>query len=352
MRKQLAILMAGAMALSLTACGGSSTQQSGGSDTQQEAAEGTSSGEAKVFRISHNFLSNQPLHAALQEVAQNIEERTNGQIKFEIYENAQISNGVNGVEQCVRGGDLINVYDASCMGDWVPDYNALVGPFLYDTQEEYIELCKSDWVKSLNEKAEEQGIKVLALDYCFGFRHIGTNRKAITSLEDMKGLKIRVPQSSLWVETFEALGASPTAMGWSEIYNGLQTNVIEGMESSLSDINDNQLGEVLGYITETGHFLGTASIQMSAEQFNSLTPEQQQIMEEEFAKGAAVNNELFDKANEEARVALEDLGIEFIEVDREPFKEASKAYFDNMDGLTEGVYDTIMGELEKIRAAQ
>ena len=350
MRKQLVILMAGAMALLLAGCGGSS----GSSETQAEAGgeNAGSSGEAKVFRISHNFLSNQPLHAALQEVVANIEERTNGELQFEIYENAQIANGVDGVEQCVRGGDLINVYDASCMGDWVPDYNALVGPFLYDTQEEYIELCKTDWAQSLNAQAEEQGIKVLALDYCFGFRHIGTNRKAIRSLEDMKGLKIRVPQSSLWVETFQALGASPTAMGWSEIYNGLQTNVIEGMESSLSDINDNQLGEVLSYITETGHFLGTASIQMSMEQFNALTPEQQQIMEEEFANGAALNNELFDKANEEAQAALEEMGIEFIEVDREPFKEASKAYFDNMDGLSEGVYDTIMGELDKIRAAQ
>ena len=193
---------------------------------------------------------------------------------------------------------------------------------------------------------------MLSLDYCFGFRHIGTNRKKITSLEDMKGLKIRVPKFSLWVETFEAMGASPTAMGWSEIYNGLQTNVIEGMESSLSDINDNQLGEVLKYITETGHFLGTASIQMSLEQFNSLTPEQQQIMEEEFAKGAAVNNELFEKANEEAKAAMEEMGIEFVQVDREPFKEATKVYFENMDGLSDGVYDTIVAELEKIRAAQ
>ena len=340
--------------MSLVACGGSTEKkgevpaaEAGKTEEKAEAAGGK-----KVLKVSHNFLSTQPLHKALQEATKNIEERTNGEITFEIFENAQIANGVDGAEQCMRGADLINVYDLSCIGDWVPDYNALVGPFLFENADEYVEFCKGEWVQSLNAKAEEQGIKVLAPDYCFGLRHIGTNKKVITSFEDMKGFKIRVPKSSLWVETFKALGSSPTAMGWSEIYNGLQTNVIEGMESSLSDIYDNQLDEVLNHITLTGHFLGTAAVMMSADVFNTLTPEQQEIMVEEFEKGAAMNNELFAKADEDARAAMEADGIEFHEVDLAPFEEASKAYFDNMPGLSEGVYDTIMTELEAIRAAQ
>lgn len=353
LKKGFAVLMAGIMAVSLVGCKGSAKEGGPASEAGKgEEKTEQASGGKKVLKLSHNFLSTQPLHKALVDVAKNIEERTNGEIVIEIYENAQIANGVDGAEQCVRGADLINVYDASCMGDWVPDYNALVGPFLFDTQDEYVEFCKGDWAQSLNAKAEEQGIKVLALDYCFGFRHIGTTKKTIETLDDMKGFKIRVPKSTVWVETFKALGASPTAMGWSEIYNGLQTNMIEGMESSLSDIYDNQLWEVLDQITLTGHFLGTAAVMMSADVFNSLTPEQQQIVQEEFAKGAVVNNELFVKADEEARKAMEEHGIVFHEIDPEPFKEASKAYYENMPGLTEGVYDAIMADLEKIRAGK
>ncbi|MEY8337516.1 C4-dicarboxylate TRAP transporter substrate-binding protein [Lachnospiraceae bacterium 62-35] len=350
-KRVLAGLMAGMMTISLLGCGGNSSSSGGNSGTaeqaQNESEDASSSGETKVLKLSHNFLSTQPLHKAMEEVAKNVEERTGGTIKIEIYENAQIANGVDGAEQCIRGADLINVYDASCMGDWIPDYNALVGPFLYDSADDYIKLCHSDWVQSLNEKAEQEGIKVLSLDYCFGFRQIGTGKKVIESLDDMKGLKIRVPKSSLWVETFKALGASPTAMGWSEIYNGLQTNVIEGMESGLSDIYDNQLSEVLDNITMTGHMLGTAAVMMSSEVFNSLTEEEQQILLEEFEKGSVLNNELFDKADEEARKAMEEEGIVFHEVDREPFKEACKSYYDTMPGLSEGVYEIMMEEIAK-----
>lgn len=318
------------------------------------AAEATSTAptpeKPMVMKLSHAFLNNQPMGIALLEVAENIEKRTNGAIKIEVYDNNQIPNGVDGVEQCIRGAEYINVYDAGAMGDWVPDFKAVVGPMLYESHEEFSEFTRGEFVNGLRAQAEEHGIKVLAMDYTFGFRNVATSKKPILSLADMKGLKIRVPKSSVWVDTFNAFDASPTAMGWGEIYNALQTNMIDAMESSTFDIYDSQFYEVVNHITTTKHFLGHSVVMMSTKVFDSLSPEQQKIIVEEFDKGAINNNKLSDEAEVGARQRMEEKGVEFHDIDLTEFKEASKAFYENTPGLSPNVYDTIVKELNEIRA--
>lgn len=356
-KKFLVVVLAVTLVLTtMVGCGNSSSTSSEQKDNKEpaaaaDAATSTAPTPEKpmVMKLSHVFLNTQPMHIALAEVAKNIEERTDGAIKIEVYDNGQIPSGVDGVEQCIRGAEYINVYDAGAMGDWVPDYKALVGPMLFDTRQEFSEFCEGEFVSGLNAQAEENGIKVLALDYTFGFRNVGTSQKPILSLEDMKGLKIRVPKSSVWVETFKGFGASPSAMGWGEIYNALQTNMIDAMESSTFDIYDSQFYEVLDHVTTTKHFLGTSAVMMSKKVFDSLSPEQQQIFQEEFAKGAIKNNELSDEAGAGARKAMEEKGVKFHDIDLTEFKEASRAYYDNMPGLSPNVYDTMMKELNVIR---
>ncbi|MEA5012284.1 MAG: C4-dicarboxylate TRAP transporter substrate-binding protein [Angelakisella sp.] len=352
-KRLLALTLAGVFALSALSGCGSKPAASSGTDASSGAATSSESSTAKepiVFKLSHTFLSDQPTHIALADVAEKIKTRTNGEIVIEVYENCQLPYGIDGVEQCRRGANFINVYDASCMADFVPDYNALLGPMLYDSQDEFCKMAQSDFAKSLNAKAEENGVKVLALDYCFGMRQLGTSKKPVKTLADLKNVKIRIPKSQLWADTFMALGANPVAMGWGEIYNAIQQGVVEGCESSIGDLYSSQFAEVLKYVTYTNHFVGSGAVMMSNDVFKSLTPEQQQIIQEEFTAGAIYNNKLSDEVEAEAKKAMEDAGVEFIEIDTTEFKEASKKFYDTFPGLTPGVYDTMMAELEKIRA--
>ena len=309
-------------------------------------------GDKLVFRLSHVFLPEQPLHIALADVAKRINERTNGQIEIVIYPDGQIANGVDGAEQCRRGSLFINVYDPSCMGDWVPDYYALIGPMLYSNMEEYSAMCQTDFAKSLNRKAEDQGFKVLALDYNFGMRNMITTEKKgqIKSIQDIQGLKMRVPNSNLWIDTFTTLGAAPVGMAWAEVYNALQTGVVDALETSISDVLDNNLNEVAKYITKTAHFVATGAVAMSKTVWDKLTPEQQQIMQEEFTRGAAYNNDLVRKLEAESQQILESRGMVFNDIDLAPFRQRAKGWFDNNKTLTPGVYDVIMAELNKIRS--
>ncbi|GLI50741.1 C4-dicarboxylate ABC transporter [Tepidanaerobacter syntrophicus] len=338
----------------VTGCGSSTTtnEKAISEKNETKTSEEGKNGEAKhVFKLSNVFTPDQPLNVALEEVAKNINERTNGAIEIQIYPNGEIAAYKDGVELVLRGAHFISNEDPSYIGDYVPEYKALVGPMLYETMDEYSAMCQSDYVKEINKKAEEKGIKVLALDYCFGFRHIVAN-KPVKTPEDLKGVKLRVPKSDLWIDTLTAMGATPVPMAWSEVYSALQQGVIDGLETSISDVAANQLQEIVKHISLTGHFCGTTCIALSNEVWKTLTPEQQKIMEEEFAAGAIKNNEMVKEQEAKDRKMLEESGVQFHEVDLESFRERTAVVFEKISGLPSGTYEKIQEELNKIRKSK
>ena len=90
---------------------------------------------------------------------------------------------------------------------------------------------KLRWLRTWKRKLKEKGIKVLALDYIFGFRNVMTN-KVITKPEDMKGLKLRTPGSKLFIDTINAMGATATSLPFSETLSGVSQGVVDGLEGS------------------------------------------------------------------------------------------------------------------------
>ncbi|NLU10068.1 MAG: TRAP transporter substrate-binding protein DctP [Tepidanaerobacter acetatoxydans] len=335
--------------LVLAGCSNSKTEKAENGNEEPEKVEETQT--KHVFKLSNVFTPDQPLNIALEEVAENIKKRTNGAIEIQIYPNGEIAAYKDGVELVIRGAHFISNEDPSYIGDYVPEYKALVGPMLYETMEEYSAICQSDYAKEINKKAEEKGIKVLALDYCFGFRHIVAN-KAVKTPEDLKGVKLRVPKSDLWIDTLTAMGATPVPMAWSEVYSALQQGVIDGLETSISDVAANQLQEIVKHISLTGHFCGTTCIALSNEVWKTLTPEQQKIMEEEFAAGAIRNNEMVKEQEEQDRKMLEEAGVKFNEVDLEAFRKRAAVVFEKIPNLPDDTYEKIQEELAKIRKSK
>jgi TRAP-type C4-dicarboxylate transport system substrate-binding protein len=220
---------------------------------------------------------------------------------------------------------------------------------LYANPDEYSAMAQTEFAQSLNRQASAQGIKVLALDYNFGMRNVVMARNQLRSVADLQGVIIRVPRAQLWIDTFTLLGAAPVGMVWAELYNALQTGVVNAYESSLSDTLENSLFEVARYITTTAHFVGTGAAMMSQQVWDSLSAEHQQIIQEEFTKGAKRNNELSAQNEAEAQAQLEAAGMVINEIDLTEFRQRARAWFDNNRNLTPGVYDTIANELNRIR---
>ena len=231
---------------------------------------------------------------------------------------------------------------------YVPDFGALVGPMLYNTYDEYEAMVKTEYVKGLMKQAEEKGIKILALDYIFGFRNVVTN-KEITTPADLNGLKIRVPKSQLFIDTLKAMGADATPIAFSETYSGIQQGVVDGYEGSINTQYANKMYEVSNVISETKHFLGTAGVYISTQVWDKLSESQRGIVQEEITKGAAMNNQRLRQLDEEYVVKLKELGTIFHPVDYQAFADATADIYNTFPGWTPGVYDTLVAELDKIR---
>lgn len=286
----------------------------------------------------------------MKEATDAINQRLEGQVKFVLFPNGQLPVYKDGLQQVVRGADFIDVDDLSYIGDYVPEFTALAGPMLYQNYDEYVKLMHSDLVADLKKKAEEKGIKIISLDFIFGFRSIISD-KEIKEPADLKGMKIRVPASKLFIDTLNAMGASAVPMSFSETISALQQNVIDGLEGSYATNYLTKTYELRKNMSLTKHFLGTAGVYISTKVWDKLTDEQKAIIQEEFDKAAENNNKNLVELDKELVKNLEDAGVKINEVNLPEFAKLVEPIYKNI-GITEEFYKQLMDEMQKIRTEQ
>ena len=175
-------------------------------------------------------------------------------------------------------------------------------------------------------KAEEQGYEVLAV-WENGFRHITNNARPINVPEDLRGIKLRVPQGAWRVKMFQAYGANPTPMSFSEVFVALQTGVIDGQENPFAQIYSAKFQEVQDYLSLTGHVYTPAYVLAGKQRFERL-PEEVRAVLEETAK--ETQGFVYDKAAELDEDLLERLregGMQVNEADKDAFIRASEGIY-------------------------
>ncbi|ABR46785.1 TRAP dicarboxylate transporter- DctP subunit [Alkaliphilus metalliredigens QYMF] len=332
----------------LTACGGGETPAE--AETEGEVTTEVESDDdyKLVLRLSHVFSPEEQLTKSMDLVADSIYEKTNGAIEIQTFPQGQIAAYKDGVEQVVRGADFISVEDPSYIGDYVPDFTAMVGPMLYDTYAEYVAMTDTELVADMKRRAEEKGIKILSLDYVFGFRNVITD-KVIETPADLNGVRLRVPGSQLFIETLNAMGANSTPLPWGETISAMQQGVVDGIEGSEFTNLGNSIYEVRKNVALTRHFLGACGVYISTDVWDGIPAKYQKIIQDEYNAGAIHMVELLTEQHAGVVEELESYGVQFNEVDREAFVEATAHIYDTFPGLTPGIYDLLQEELAIIR---
>ncbi len=305
--------------------------------------------ETRVIKVTTKFVDNEQTAKSLVKVVDAINKRANGSLDLQLFTGGTFPYGKDGMELITQGADVIQIDGINFIGDYIPDYNAVTGPFLYTSFDEYLAMTKTPLVQKLNKQAEEKGIKVLSLDWVFGFRSMMLN-KAVKTPADMKGVKIRVPTSQLYTFTLEALGASPVAMPYPDTYAAIQQGVINGVEGSILTYWGTKQYENVKEFSLTRHLLGVSAVTISKKCWDSLTEEQRTIIKEEFDKGTKDNLDETVKLESEYTKLLKENGVHFNEVDSEAFSKAASVVFTKFPKWTPGIYDEIQKDLTKIRA--
>lgn len=313
MKRFLCSILAFTMVISLCACGGSKNSEPA-TDSDAPAAE-TVSDPIRIKLTSTNPSSN-PEIVAMAEACDRIRERTDGMVDIQVYADGQMLVYAEGIEAVMSNSAVIYFTGCNLFSDYVPELTTVYMPYLYESTEVAEKFFQSDVWNQISEKADAAGLHIISNNIFTGYRHTFAN-KPVTTAADFEGLSLRVPDSTLYIETFSALKTNYMPMAFSDVYSGLQTGMLDGVEATAATAAGYSLYETMdkSYYSLTKHILDNGGYFTGYDFWMSIPEEYRTVIEEELYAAAVEGNEA-NAAKEEAYIQqLVDGGVEIVEVE-------------------------------------
>jgi tripartite ATP-independent transporter DctP family solute receptor len=277
---------------------------------------------ATVMKLGHLANEENSWHLAALKFAEEVKARTNGEIEIQIFPNDTLGKEVDLIKG-MQFGTVDFTITGETMQNWTPYAKLLAVPYAIRSDEQLQHVVDGPVGQQIAEEIQKS-VKVIPLTwFARGPRELTSNRP-IRTLEDLQGLKMRVPNVPLFVEFWNALGAKASPMAFSEVFTGLQSHVIEAQENPLALIRSASFSEVQDYVNLTDHVRSWIYLAVSERNFDRLTPEQQEAIRKSARIAQAYEHELFLKDEARFRADLEAQGMEFVEVDQQAFAKAGQ----------------------------
>lgn len=297
---------------------------------------------------THNWkFAHQSVEGALRDVTANVfkeyvEEKTNGDVKVDIYPNAVLGTEPEQVEMLNMGTLDLSVIGFGGLVNYVPEDAASSLPFLFESYEEARVLIDGKVGDLMKEAAAKKGFQILSFME-MGFTQITNNIRPINHPDDMIGIKMRAPNVPQLVSIMRQLGANPSTMPYSELYLGLSQGVVDGQFNPINAIYETKFYEVQDYLTFVNLTYAFGYVIMNKELYDSLSPELQQIVQEGAQQGALKTREMLSQVEEEALEKMKDNFKEISYPELEPFRvKVAPVYDDFRDLAGKDIVDQII----------
>ncbi len=278
-------------------------------------------GHKRIIRISHAQSESHPEHLGLLAFKEYVEENLGDKYEVQIFPNEILGAAQRAIELTQTGAIDFVVAGTANLETFADIYEIFSMPYLFDSVEAYHEtMMDTDYMEQIYESTDEAGFRVMTW-YNAGTRSFYA-KTPIATPEDLKGKKIRVQQSPASVAMMQAFGAAASPMSFGEVYTAIQQGVIDGAENNELALTNNKHGEVAKYYAYNNHQMVPDMLIANLKFLNGLSDEEREIFVEAARISTEVEMENWDDQVAEAkRVAEEDMGVEFTEVDIEAFKE-------------------------------
>jgi len=251
-----------------------------------------------------------------------VEAKSNGKIKITIFPNSTLG-GDRDMAEGMQMGTVDFSLIAGVLGNFEPSIQLLELPYLFNSQEQFKKVVNGDIGKEISDRVlKSSGIRILSF-WDRGAREV-TSNKPINTLADIKGLKIRLPEIKAMVDTWKAMGASPTTMAWNEVYTGLQQNVIEAQENPIPFIYSGKIYEVQKYLALTNHKYEYVTLSMSDKSWSKLSVENQKIITDATKVATDFENKLVKDKSAELLETMKKQGVTVTTPNVEEFATAAK----------------------------
>ncbi|MDB5872269.1 MAG: putative transporter solute receptor, DctP family [Ramlibacter sp.] len=279
--------------------------------------------EPLTLTFAHSAPAGNPIDLGAVRFARRVQERTNGQVRIEIFRQGQLGSTSEVLEKVRHGSVDMNVASLSYLIKYERTFAAAAMPYLFDSDQHAQRVFDGPAMGWFSALAEKQGFVLLA-NWEGGFRHLTNNKHPVNRPEDVRGLKIRVPPVMEFEDTMEVLGAQVSKIGFSELYLALSKGVVDGQENPIRSIHSNRLYEVQKHLALTRHAYFNTFHLVSAKTWARLSVAQQQILREE-SKAAGNATRRADAVEEAALIAkMVEAGVQVTRPDLGPFRAATE----------------------------
>jgi len=262
-----------------------------------------------------------PTTMGMKYMAKLLDERTNGRIKVQVYGGAQLGQEKETIEMTQAGTIAFNRINAAPLVGFSAPMGVYSMPYLFRDEDHLWKVLEGPVGKGLLKGMETSNLVGLAY-YDNGTRSFYTRGKPIKTLADMKGMKIRVQQSKIFVELVNSLGASATPMNYGEVYSGLQTGIIDGAENNAPSFWTSKHFEVAKYYSLDEHSRLPEVLLISKKVWDGLSPADQKLIAQAAQDSVAEQRKLWNAFDQKSMSELVAHGTVIIKPDKAPFQKA------------------------------
>ena len=300
---------------------------------------GKSSESVRVIKLAHALDPVHPVHVAMVFLADRVYEKSGGQMRIDVYHSQQLGSERELLELLQIGSLGIAKTTTAVLEGFSPRYQVYGMPYIFRDREHFFKVLEGEIGRQLLLECEDFWLRGLCY-YDSGSRSFYTKDAPIHHPDDLKGMKIRTPESPTAIKLVNALGGSSTPISYGELYTALQQGVVDGAENNPPTLLTSRQYEVISYYSLDEHTSVPDILAISTHVWRKLNSQERSWLQEAADESYEYQKTLFQEAIEESLKKLEEAGVEIVYPDKRLFREKVEGFYDDYKSQPE-VYSLI-----------
>lgn len=288
--------------------------------------------EQRVLKLGHGLDTAHPVHQAMEFMKTRLQTLSGGAVTMDIYPSAVLGSETECIEQLQNGSLPMTKTSAAAIENFVPSMAVFSLPYVFRDEAHYWNVLDGELGQRLLRQGEQADLRGLCY-YDAGSRNFYTKSKPVRTPDDLKGLKIRVMNSATAIEMVKAIGGAPTPIAWGELYSALAQGTVDGAENNAPSFSTNKHYEVCKHFTLDGHSRVPDLLLMSAKVWKTLTPQEQQWVQQAALESSEFQRELWQKETVAALQRAKEEGVSVYQVDTSAFAAKVQPMLDQIENV-------------------
>lgn len=278
---------------------------------------------AQTLKASDTHPAGYPTVVAVEKMGEKLSKETGGKLKIQMFSGGVLGSETEVVEQAQLGAIQLARISLGVVGPVVPDVNAFNLPYVFRDEAHMRKIIDGPIGQEILDKVTNSNFNLVALGWMDGGTRSMYTKKPVRNMADLKGMKIRTISNPVLLDTMNAMGANGIALSTGEVFTGLQTGVIDGAENNPPTLLSHNHYQITKFYPQTGHLIMPELLVMSKASYNKLSPEYQKLIKKAAREAQFEQRALWDAKVADSITKLKAAGVEFIDIDRAPFREAT-----------------------------